>query len=345
MSRRRAESVVSEFDLPATEPARTVASLWLELEPRCNLRCQFCYNYWKDGQHPVPRRLPTVDLLRCLDGLLDAIECEKAALSGGEPLLYPGLDDVLEYLVKRGIKAVLTTNGVLLTEERLEHLVSLGLEAVQVPLHAATAAKQDELTGGRSWEASIRALLLARRLSVPVTPVFVATRKNLAELPRVVELLYLLGIHRLIVNRFVPGGLGLLHHSELWFEDADLVAQLVATEPVARRLRTVMELGVPLPVGARERGALGQVVETSCPVGAVQTQLTVDSEGNLKECSQSPAVLGNLTRETATALLTRRPVHGRGEGDVTPCKFCPSGGGEQVSFKARKPARASPVSA
>lgn len=334
-----AEGVVA--DGPAR--TRTVASLWLELEPRCNLRCQFCYNYWKDGQHPVPRRLPTSDLLRCLDDLLDGIKCEKAALSGGEPLLYPGLDDVLAYLVRRGIEAVLTTNGVLLTEDRLARLVALGLHAVQVPLHAATPAVQDELTGGRSWEASIRAILLARRLRVPVTPVFVATRKNLAELPKVLELLYLLGIHRVIVNRFVPGGLGLLHHPELWFEDTDLIAQLGAAEPMAERLGMVMELGVPLPIANAHGTQLRQVVETSCPVGAVETQLTVDSEGNLKECSQSAAVIGSLRHEPAAALLARRPLHGGTEGDFVACKFCPSGGGEQVSFTSRKPASTSPV--
>ena len=304
---------------------KTAASLWLELEPRCNLRCQFCYNYWKDGRHAVPRRLSPAELIGCLDALLNGVSCDKAALSGGEPLLYPGLDQVLAYLTGRGIPTVLTTNGLLLTEERLRHLVGLGLHGVQVPLHAATPEPHDELTGGKSWEASIRAILLARRLAVPVTPVFVATRRNVTELSRVVQLIWLLGVHRIIFNRFVPGGLGLLYEESLSIQDAELVAELVAADPVAVRLGCVIELGVPIAREAWGDRALRHVVGASCPIGARETQLTVDSEGNLKECSQSPAFLGSLVRDSVADMLSRRGPRTHGDGEVKPCQFCPSG--------------------
>ena len=59
--------------------------LWLELETRCNLRCPFCFNHWKDGTSAPPVALATDELLESLAELMTWVECESVALSGGEP--------------------------------------------------------------------------------------------------------------------------------------------------------------------------------------------------------------------------------------------------------------------
>jgi MoaA/NifB/PqqE/SkfB family radical SAM enzyme len=77
--------------------------LW-EVTSACNLKCDFCLVAIK--RRPVP-------LERALSMASDLIDCgaDKFLISGGEPLLYPGIEELLQYLVGRGVLVKLLTNG------------------------------------------------------------------------------------------------------------------------------------------------------------------------------------------------------------------------------------------
>jgi MoaA/NifB/PqqE/SkfB family radical SAM enzyme len=282
-------------------------TLWLELEVRCNIRCRFCYNYWKDKTHAAPQPLPTEALLECLERLLDEVECERVALSGGEPLMHPDLDRFLAFFQARGIPTVLTTNGTFLSSERLAALRSLGLGAVQIPLHAAVPEIHDELSGARCWHRSIRALALARSMRIDVTAVFVATQANLMLIEGVLELLYLLGIHRVIFNRFVSSGAGRLNERDLKVSDHRVLDALYLANSTAGRVDSIIELGVRVPLTDRQRAELPSVLVKSCELDGFHRQFTVDAAGDLKHCNQSPYPLGNLRQKTFSSLVPRLP--------------------------------------
>src|SRR5918911_1229962 len=112
-------------------PARPRVEIWYELETRCNLHCKFCFNYWKEGEARAPRRLPTAETLEGLRRLLDAVDCEKLTVSGGEPLLREDLFDLLALVKSRGIPMVLTTNGLLLDAEMIDRLRGAGVVTFQ----------------------------------------------------------------------------------------------------------------------------------------------------------------------------------------------------------------------
>jgi MoaA/NifB/PqqE/SkfB family radical SAM enzyme len=82
-----------------------VRVLW-EVTSACNLECDFCL---------VEKKHRHIPLDRALDIARDLIECgvEKFLISGGEPLLYPWIEPLLEYLVERGVLIKLLTNGTL----------------------------------------------------------------------------------------------------------------------------------------------------------------------------------------------------------------------------------------
>ncbi len=90
--------------------------------PGCNFRCPFCHNaglVLPGGEAP----LDTEEVLNTLEkrkGLLDGV-----AVTGGEPLLQPGLEDFLQKLRAMGYKIKLDTNGSF--PERLRQLVEGGL--------------------------------------------------------------------------------------------------------------------------------------------------------------------------------------------------------------------------
>jgi MoaA/NifB/PqqE/SkfB family radical SAM enzyme len=77
--------------------------LW-ELTSACNLKCDFCLVEIK-GRH-----LPVDDALAIADALVVA-GVDKVLLSGGEPLLYPGVEAVMRRLAGAGVLVKLLTNG------------------------------------------------------------------------------------------------------------------------------------------------------------------------------------------------------------------------------------------
>lgn len=95
----------------------------LQLHPslRCNLSCQHCYSS-SGPAHQQHLELGPLERL-----IEEAAELEYSILgvSGGEPLLYPHLPALLKAAKRRGMTTTVTTNGVLLTESRLEALQGL----------------------------------------------------------------------------------------------------------------------------------------------------------------------------------------------------------------------------
>jgi len=95
---------------------------------RCNLACTYC-NEFDDVSKPVA----TNEMFRRIDRL-GAMGTAIITISGGEPLLHPDLDQIIQRIRKNGIIAGLITNGYLLTADRIERLNRAGLEYLQISI-------------------------------------------------------------------------------------------------------------------------------------------------------------------------------------------------------------------
>jgi MoaA/NifB/PqqE/SkfB family radical SAM enzyme len=93
---------------------------------RCNLSCAYCNEYDK-----VSDPVPTAEVLRRVE-LLAAMGTGIITISGGEPLLHPGLDEILRGIRRHGAIATIITNGYLLTPERILQLNRAGLDHLQI---------------------------------------------------------------------------------------------------------------------------------------------------------------------------------------------------------------------
>ena len=119
-----------EFRMIGKGLASTRHPLLVHIIPmrRCNLACTYC-NEFDDFSQPVP----TAEMFRRVDRLGE-MGTAIITISGGEPLLHPDLDAIIERIRKNGIMAGLITNGYLLVAERIERLNRAGLEYLQISI-------------------------------------------------------------------------------------------------------------------------------------------------------------------------------------------------------------------
>src|SRR5260370_35028789 len=98
--------------------------LMLHLLGRCNLECLHCY---MEGSPQREEQLPVEPVLRAV-GECQALGIGTLFLTGGEPLLYRGLDQVLETAAEAtGLQTPACTNGRLLPSRQAARSREFGL--------------------------------------------------------------------------------------------------------------------------------------------------------------------------------------------------------------------------
>jgi MoaA/NifB/PqqE/SkfB family radical SAM enzyme len=189
--------------------------LQLEVTSACNLACAMCLVSHRPPVNKAAGAMPLELFRRLVDGTPGL---RRLTLQGlGEPLLQPHLLEMVEHAKARGVEVGFNTNAMLLTRERADRLVGLGLDWLHVSLDGATAETFEGIRAGARFEqvtGNLRGLQAARRAAGSERPsvrvVFVAMRRNLAELPELARLLARWGVDELHVQ-------GLSHH----FDDTD----------------------------------------------------------------------------------------------------------------------------
>ena len=132
---------------------RPLRDLRISVMDRCNFRCPYCMPediYDRDFRFlSSAQRLSFAEIFR-LARLFVRLGASKLRITGGEPLLRPGLADLVGDLSRlKGVEDVaLTTNGVLLAQQAAA-LAAAGLDRVTVSLDAVDEALFRRMSGGR----------------------------------------------------------------------------------------------------------------------------------------------------------------------------------------------------
>jgi MoaA/NifB/PqqE/SkfB family radical SAM enzyme len=197
--------------------------LLIHLLNRCNLFCQHCY---LDAAPSCNTQLPLELVIRTLDEI-DQLGIATIYLSGGEPLLYSELSDVLASVSQRGFNLIVASNGTLIGTAEAAMLKDSGA-SVQVSIDGPEAY-HDLLRGSkgvfRRARFGIQQLVAAE---VPVTIVMTICRDNISWLPWLAQWASQMGVARISVQPLLKVGRGAdIHDKKLSKEQlCDLFLQL-----------------------------------------------------------------------------------------------------------------------
>ncbi len=128
---------------------RQIRDVRLSITDRCNFRCVYCMS--PDVKYIPKMQLLTLDeYLRVIE-ILCSLGIEKLRITGGEPTLYPHLDELLEAVGTMGLKDIaLTTNGSHIRSMWAKRWKKLGLNRVTVSLDTLRPARKDAITRSRT---------------------------------------------------------------------------------------------------------------------------------------------------------------------------------------------------
>jgi GTP 3',8-cyclase len=125
---------------------REMKDLRLSITDRCNFRCQYCMPL--DSYEWINRReILTFEEITRLANIFLGLGVEEIRLTGGEPLLRHGVENLVAQLASLpGLKDLsLTTNASLLSE-KAEALVKAGLHRINVSLDTINPGKFEKVT-------------------------------------------------------------------------------------------------------------------------------------------------------------------------------------------------------
>ncbi|MCV7179381.1 GTP 3',8-cyclase MoaA [Mycolicibacterium sphagni] len=139
-------------DMPRTGPlvdtfGRVATDLRVSLTDRCNLRCTYCMPAEGLDWLPGDELLTRDELARLLTLAVTRLGITCVRFTGGEPLLYRGLEDLVAVVaaLRPRPEIALTTNGVSLAR-RARALADAGLDRVNVSLDSVDAVQFAAIT-------------------------------------------------------------------------------------------------------------------------------------------------------------------------------------------------------
>jgi radical SAM protein with 4Fe4S-binding SPASM domain len=179
--------------------------LQVEITSACNLRCTMCLVSYRPPVNKLAGAMTPELFTSILEGVPTLRRLTMQGL--GEPLLSPYLIDQVGQAKQRELTVGFNSNATLLTRRRADELVGLGLDWLHVSLDGAGATTYESIRDGAHFDAvvgNLTGLVAAKRSAGSATPwirvVFVAMRRNVAELPDLVRLLAGIGVNELRVQ-------------------------------------------------------------------------------------------------------------------------------------------------
>lgn len=97
---------------------------------KCNMSCEHCCNLSFEKKE----REMTIEDLKDFAKQADELGLAQFNISGGEPLAFDNLDEIIEAINPEKFHISMSSNGLLLTKEKAKHLKQIGLDKIRISL-------------------------------------------------------------------------------------------------------------------------------------------------------------------------------------------------------------------
>lgn len=177
----------------------SVAMVQLQYRYDCNFKCAHCAV--ENLKKEQGRQLSIADVKRIADQL-DAMGLASICISGGEPIMFPDLKDVVDAIDPLRFNIAMDTNGWLLTEEKIKWLTAIGIDRIQLSMDGLARSHNAFRGTPGSFERCVETLRLCKKNGLRVIINVVATKSLLrsGELIKHLDYLSQFGEHISVIH-------------------------------------------------------------------------------------------------------------------------------------------------
>ncbi len=172
---------------------------------QCNLKCVHCYAHAKNI--PFDNELSTKDGKNLIDDLA-RFNVPVLLFSGGEPLVRKDLPELAAYTVEKGIRAVISTNGTLISKKTAHTLKDIGLSYVGISLDGMEPIN-DRFRGVKgAFKMALDGIKNCKEAGIKVGLRFTINKSNESEISKIFNLIDEMEIPRVCFYHLVYAGRG-----------------------------------------------------------------------------------------------------------------------------------------
>ena len=208
---------------------------------RCNLKCVHCYAHAKDI--PFDNELTTDQGKGLIDDLA-AFGSPVMLFSGGEPLVRKDLPQLAAYAVEKGMRAVISTNGTLITPKMARTLKEIGLSYVGISIDGMKEINDRFRGVNGAFRSALEGIKNSQDAGIKVGLRFTVNKFNVMEIPKIFQLLEEMDIPRVCFYHLVYAGRG----SELVKEDLSHEETRTALDLIIDETKRLHAAGKPKEV-------------------------------------------------------------------------------------------------
>jgi Fe-coproporphyrin III synthase len=200
---KKSEKNIPSHLLQYSNTAKPVV-VW-NITKKCNLKCLHCYS--RSDEKKFFNELSLTECKNVINDLAD-FGVPVILFSGGEPLARKNILDLIKYTTASGIRAVLSTNGTLITNEIAYNLKNAGITYVGISIDGLKSTHDFFRNQNGAFEQAIRGIKICQQYGIKVGLRFTITKKNMNEITEIFNFIVENNIPRICFYHLVCTGRG-----------------------------------------------------------------------------------------------------------------------------------------
>lgn len=221
--------------VPKRAHERRPIVVW-NITSRCNLKCVHCYN---DSGANVESNEPTTDEAKAVLNDLAEYGVPSVLFSGGEPLTRKDLFELIAYARDGGLRAVISTNGTLITTSKAAQIKANGVSYVGISLDGIGKTNDDFRGVEGAFEKAVTGIRNCMDAGVRVGLRLTLTKHTVRNLEQLFEFFEKEGIERACFYHLVPSGRG----QNIFGDDLSHAQSRTAIETILAKTKAFKEAG------------------------------------------------------------------------------------------------------
>jgi SynChlorMet cassette radical SAM/SPASM protein ScmF len=192
-----------------SKSAYPLRRVYFYLTDDCNLACRHCWIAPAHAAQGPSRSFLHIELFRSILDQAKTMGLRSVKLSGGEPLLHPGIQDILEMLLLEDLSVVIETNGVLCSRELSEKIAGCRSPFVSVSLDGAEGGTHEWVRGvSGSFEAALQGIRNLVASGIRPQVIMTVMKRNRDQMAAIIDLAHSLGAGSVKFNLVQPTARG-----------------------------------------------------------------------------------------------------------------------------------------